>query len=410
MITLQDVEYFLEQHDYDVRKSGNGRWIDQKCTPDVIWSVADFVLDYVDNVNDVFSVKDIWQSDYAKETIAETFSKPGTDEETAKHEYDKVFSEPLSMFCYAGIIEDISNTRRHLYKISNREILEYISRNDTYSLRFLCCYIEKVLNDSNLLTVFNDFFENQDQTHFNITKETFINFYHNHTPIKKEYEPKRIFTKVINPLAFKRRKKGSEKGYLSSDIIKKSDMMYNRDNFRDVYKDKPKGVSRQEWLATHPNIDRRDGYFEHMMSHSKKLLKKLIFESRDGISELTQFIEEQDDMEKARDVHHIFPKNEFPEIMYYLENLIALTPNQHYGYAHLDNPQMVDIAAQKVLLIAKTNSIKENLMNPLEEKIYEFSKLLFVLSVGWNDKGVLEIKDNDYADVLHSINYHYENI
>ena len=80
MLTQQDLEIFCNQHDYDLRKTGNGRWIDQKCTPDVIWSIADFVLDYVDNVKDVFTVKDIWQSDYAKQTIAETYSKPGTDE------------------------------------------------------------------------------------------------------------------------------------------------------------------------------------------------------------------------------------------------------------------------------------------------------------------------------------------
>lgn len=98
MLTQQDLEIFCNQHDYDLRKSGNGRWIDQKCTPDVIWSIADFVLDYVDNVKDVFTVKDIWQSDYAKQTIAETYSKPGTDEKSAENEYDKVFSQPLCMF------------------------------------------------------------------------------------------------------------------------------------------------------------------------------------------------------------------------------------------------------------------------------------------------------------------------
>ncbi len=107
-------------------------------------------------------------------------------------------------------------------------------------------------------------------------------------------------------------------------------------------------------------------------------------------------------------MHHIFPKNEFPEIMHYIENLIALTPNQHYGYAHPNNnTQIIDLAAQKVLLIAKTYSIKENLTNE-EETIYEFANLLTVLSVGWDDADVLEIEENDYNDVLHSINYHYD--
>lgn len=75
MLTQQDIIDFCNQHNYDIRESHNGRWIDQKCTPDVIWSISDFVLDYVDTVNERFTVKDIWQSEYAKQTIAETYSK-----------------------------------------------------------------------------------------------------------------------------------------------------------------------------------------------------------------------------------------------------------------------------------------------------------------------------------------------
>lgn len=410
MISLQSkMQELLNSNDYDLRKSRNGRWIDQKCTPDVIWSVSDFVLDYVDNVNEEFTVKDIWKSDYAKQTIAETYSKPGTDEKSAENEYDKVFSQPLCMFCYAGIIVDISETSRHRYKVKNRDVLEYIARNDVYALRFLHCYIEKVLSDSGLLLFFKNFFEKQNKATFNTLKQSFINFYHEFTPIKKDYEPKRIFTKVLNPLAFKYGKKGTEKGHMSSDIIKKSDMMYNRDNFRDVYRDKPKGISRKEWLIQHPDIDRRDGYFEQMMHRSKQILRDLINNNRNGISELSQFISEYKDYAPATQIHHIFPKNEFPEIRHYIENLIALTPNQHFGYAHPNNnTQVIDTAVQKMLLIAKTYSIKKNICDNAEETIYEFSNFLFVLSVGWDDGSVLEIADNDYNDVLHAINYHYQ--
>ena len=140
MISLQSkMQELLNSNDYDLRKSRNGRWIDQKCTPDVIWSVSDFVLDYVDNGNEEFTVKDIWRSDYAKQTIAETYSKPGTDEKSAENEYDKVFSQPLCMLCYAGIIVDVSETSRHRYRVKNRDVLEYIARNDVYALRFLHC-------------------------------------------------------------------------------------------------------------------------------------------------------------------------------------------------------------------------------------------------------------------------------
>ena len=402
---------FLNSKNYDLRISHNARWIDQKCTPDVTWSIADFILNYVENVKDTFTVKDIWTSEYAKLTIAETYSKPGTDEATAENEYDKVFSQPLAMFCYAGILEDISTTTRHLYKIANKDVLEYIARNDVFALRFLYNYIEKVLKDSDLYKYFEAFFAHQDKIHFKSLKDNFIKFYHDYTPVKKDYEPKRIFTKVLNPLAFKNGKKGTERGNMSPQKIIKSDMMYNRDNFRDVYKDKPKDISRQEWLVLHPEIDVRTGYFEQMMSSAKKLLRNLVANKRNNISELTQFVDGYTDTASATQIHHIFPKNEFPEIMHYIENLIALTPNQHYGFAHPNNnTHNIDVEAQKILLIAKTHSIKSNIENDLEETIFTFSNFLFVLSVGWDDEAVLEIEENNYNDVLHSITYHYQTI
>ena len=402
---------FLNSKNYDLRISHNARWIDQKCTPDVTWSIADFVLNYAENVNATFTVKDIWTSEYAKLTIAETYSKPGTDEATAENEYDKVFSQPLAMFCYAGILEDISTSTRHLYKIANNDVLEYIARNDMFALRFLYNYIEKVLKDSGLYHYFEAFFVHQDKIHFKALKDNFIKFYHDYTPVKKDYEPKRIFTKVLNPLAFKNGKKGTERGNMSPQKIIKSDMMYNRDNFRDVYKDKPKDISRQEWLVLHPEIDVRTGYFEQMMSSAKKLLRNLVANKRNNMSELTQFVDGYTDTASATQIHHIFPKNEFPEIMHYLENLIALTPNQHYGFAHPNNnTHNIDVEAQKILLIAKTHSIKSNIENDLEETIFTFANLLFVLSIGWDDKAVLEIEENNYNDVLHSITYHYQSV
>lgn len=401
---------FLNLRNYDVRVTGNARWIDQKCTPDVIWSIADFVLDFIDYVKPEFTVKDIWQSEYAKRTIAETYSKPNTDEETAIREYDKVFSQPLNMFCYAGIIKDISPSKKHIYVVKHRDILEYIARNDMFALRFLHLYIEKVLKDSELYQVFQNFFDNQDKVHFELVKQAFIRFYHEYTPIMKDYEPKRIFAKVLNPLAFKNVKKGTASGYMSKDVIRKADMMYNRDNFRDLYLEKPKGVPRQEWLKLRPQVDRRAGYFEQMMSRVKKTLRSFIIKNQDGLSELTLFIEGHDDNAPATQMHHIFPKSDFPEIMHYIENLIALTPNQHFGFAHpINNTQIIDISAQQILLVAKTYSIRQNLTID-EEPIYEFSNFLMVLSIGFDDKNALEIAENDYADVLHYINCRYEAI
>lgn len=39
LVTKMDsktIQKFLNNHDYDIRKTHNGRWIDQKCTMDVV--------------------------------------------------------------------------------------------------------------------------------------------------------------------------------------------------------------------------------------------------------------------------------------------------------------------------------------------------------------------------------------
>lgn len=411
-MTLEDIQHFCDNNNYDLRLNpvGGSRWIDQKCTPDVVWSISDFVLNYLEQNGDEaeFTAKDIWNSEYAEQTIAETFSKPGTTEQSAKREYDKVFGQPLRMLCFAGIIYDVLPGVRHKYRVARKDILEFIAKNDLNSLRFLQTYIESVLKQSDLWNVFNDLFNNQDTNHFSILKTIFSNFYHEHTSIVGSLEINRIFPKVLNPVAYKYQKKGTIKGKLSTNIITRSDLMYNRDNFRDVYKDKPRGITRQDWLLFNPKIDIRKGYFVQMMCKAKKNLGDSIRTYRNNISELTTFDDAHIDMEPARQIHHIFPKNEFPEIMHYMENLIALTPNQHFLFAHPNNnTRIINTEAQKDLLIAKTYSIKHNLTCGTEEPLYEFRNFLFVLKTGWDDESVSEIAENDYADVIHAINVHY---
>ena len=46
------IKQFLDEHDYDVRKTHNGRWIDQKCIYDEVCFVSDCIVDYLLNGGD----------------------------------------------------------------------------------------------------------------------------------------------------------------------------------------------------------------------------------------------------------------------------------------------------------------------------------------------------------------------
>mgnify|MGYP000789807548 CR=1 FL=1 len=80
MLTQQSIRDFLAQSDYDIRESGNGRWIDQKCTPDVVCAVADFICNYVADDPSPgscpFTSKEIWHSEYASQYVEAVFKKP----------------------------------------------------------------------------------------------------------------------------------------------------------------------------------------------------------------------------------------------------------------------------------------------------------------------------------------------
>ena len=89
--TLAD---FINSHTYDIRRTHNGRWIDQKCAPDEVHFVSSCVVEYLENAGDVtFHSPDIWRSDYAREMVQNSFSKPDPLNATATDEYNKFFRQ-----------------------------------------------------------------------------------------------------------------------------------------------------------------------------------------------------------------------------------------------------------------------------------------------------------------------------
>ena len=96
------IKKFFDSNNYDVRVTGNGRWIDQKCTMDVLSLVSDCVLNYVsDDINKIFTTKDIWFSEYAITNVQKIFVKPDPTNKKSSREYDKYFGQPLKLLGYS---------------------------------------------------------------------------------------------------------------------------------------------------------------------------------------------------------------------------------------------------------------------------------------------------------------------
>lgn len=405
MIDENIITTFLNQNNYDLRESHNGRWIDQKCTPDAVSIIADCICAFNSGKNDeLFTSMDIWHSQYTHDNILSIFKKPGVNEEAARNEYDKFFQQPMEMLANAGVLIKEKRGARNFYRIGRWDILEYIAIRERNALVFLCRYIEKVLRDSGLILDFERFFASQDKDAYDEVKTAYSNFIIENTPINGQLECGRIFAKVINPLAYERNALGTERGHISEHIITYDMLMYNRNNFRDIYANKPKGITRKQYLEAHP-VEINIAYYHYQSAKAKRFLRIFNDSYRNSEPEYQGDIHAND---KATQMHHIFPESDFPEICYYLENIIALTPTQHFNYAHpVGQTQKIDKAYQQLLLLAKTERIKENLTGDCKEKIYSFDNLKHVLVVGFDDADIEEIESDDYVAVMNTINAHY---
>ena len=73
----EEITRLLESNNYDIRISGDARWLDQKCTMDVISIVADCILEYLgEDKEKKFKVKDIWFNQYTIDNVQSIFRKP----------------------------------------------------------------------------------------------------------------------------------------------------------------------------------------------------------------------------------------------------------------------------------------------------------------------------------------------
>lgn len=404
-LSKAEIESFLSQRNYDIRESHNARWIDQKCTPDVLSIISDCIVNYVvKNGDDCFTSIDIWHDEYTVENVESIFKKPNLDEAKAQSEYDKFFQQPMELLAYAGVLKKEKRRARNYYQVNNEELLEYISLRDRNALTFLQCYITNVLTDSGVIGKFNFFFQNINKNNFDSLKTNYEDFIIENTPINGKTECRRIFTKVINPLAFLYGTKGTERGHLSKHKITYDMLMYNRDNFRDIYSDKPKDMTRSEYEKT-TSLKINKNLTKYMSTKAKRIVRIYNDQFRNGITEVLN--DEHHIGDLAVNIHHIFPEAYYPDICHYIENLIALTPTQHFSYAHPNgNTQVIDKDYQHICLLAKSATIREDIEKH-EEPIYSFERFQHVLLVGLERESFSEIELGDYDGLVAAINLAY---
>lgn len=375
---------YVADKDYDIRKSRNARWIDQKCTYDVIASVATCI--YYREM-DEFTVRDIMYSSYAQHIIEQDFKKPDMNEKSAKSEYDKFFGQPIKLLENAGILssEKVGNT--FVYTVKEVELLELL-QNENEALQFLNIYIEKVLRDSGLYPIFLEFCREQTKESLGNLKDTFASFTIENTNINGTLECNRIFPKILNPISFRENKKGVIAGRLSKEIITKVNLQYNQKNFKD--KDKPKNITRQTYNELYSEKYGQEDKLKNIMDKMKKEVKSYNELYNQGKPELIM----EEEMHCVDTVaHHIFPINEKPELMGIPENLICVSPNQHYNYLHPKNhTSRVDKYYQYLCLLSKLNVLETCIFNK-RGKLYNFDRYTDMLNKGLNTD-IFDIKMN----------------
>jgi len=371
------INNFLNQFDLDVRKTGDARFADQKCTPDVVCFIADCIMNVV-QPEQSFTVSDIWNSQYFIKNAVAVFGKPIPTNPTAKHEYDKFIQQPLRLLGCAHVlnIEKVGGT--NVYAIANEDMIDYISRRERNTYNFLSCYFRKVLTDSGMWKYFQEYIdksikEEAAKEDYLYLRNKFIRFMIGNTNINGDVEVRRIFPKILNIFAVENGIYGSERGTISKFQFTFSDLMYNHKNWRDVNKEK--SMTRQE--AADEAIDTQQEEFgKYYVQKAISLIRKIQHESE---------VHDQWSNGPATHVHHIFPRSQFPQIAHYVENLILLTATQHNTKAHPNNnTHIVDKDYQLVFLLAKSETIEKSLAK-VGDKYYRKESFIYVLNVGLDE-------------------------
>ena len=389
------IKNHLTKYDLDIRKSKFSRFMDQKVTPDVLCFIADCIINLSNNQK--FTTKDIWESDYFEKNVKAIFGKPSPTNEGAQSEYDKFIIQPLRMLYYAKVLGSRKHGLKYYYSVKEVYLLEFISIKERNAFIFLTHYINKLLSDSGILTYFDEF-KNKCKSgkitreDFDFLKKKFITFMRGHTPINQDVEIRRIFPKILNIYAVENSINGTIKGSMSEHTFNFSDLMYNRENWRDI--GKAKELTRTEAEEMKETISQQETYHIYLIEKAKDKIKRKYVSSE---------VHDAFAMGPAVHVHHIFPVSTHPKLAEYLENLIKLTASQHLQKAHPNgNTQLINRDYQCVCLLSKSKSVEDSLNKG--ELFYTKLNFTEVVNDGLNLNLVVSM---DFNEMRHEINKSY---
>lgn len=370
------INEFFAQFDFDVRKSNDARFVDQKCTLDIVCFMAECVLNMI-ATKPVFVINDIWETQYFIQNSRVVFNKPWASDKKAYNEYNKVLSQPLKLLAYARVLNVTKVNRSLTFSVNNEELLDYISRKDRNSYNFLYCYFTKVLKDSgflrNLEEYKTDYTKGLNEARENLY-EKYFRFISGNTPTRSRLDIRRMFHKILNIYAVEHNIPGS-KGKFAMTF---SETMYNKKNWRDINKEK--SITRQEALSTE-DIEKQEAINAYYVQKAIAIIRKTHKESE---------VKDQWGVGEATQVHHIFSRAEFPELAHYVENLILLTATQHNTKAHPNNnTQQINRDYQLTCLLAKSDSIEKSLKKG--EFVYRKESFVYVINTGLSENLEIEL-------------------
>ena len=391
-MTSDEIINYISKIDLDLKtRGGNPRYFDQKVQPDIVEIISECILDFSKKKH-FFTIKDIWDNKFSEDLVYEYFKKPKARDKKAANEFDKFFSQPICFLTFFGILHREKKGTKFYHTILKPDILEYIASDQRKALNFINICLICFIKSNQLKSDFDKFFTEQDKESYFSLRERFYEFTYNNTNINRsnKHEPGRIFTPIINALAFKQNKKGSQKGNISKDVIYLGDLIYARPNWKDILNGKPGELTRESWDGKKiKNIDE-----QLSLSSSERSSKKAIVKKYGNTSEYSG-------SDGALDTHHIFPRSFNFDLCHYKENLIRITPDEHYIKAHPNrNTQIINKPFQVELLKAKLKSVETSLKK--SEDFYDLKFFIDMLKKGFKIDLPTDLSINDLKNFLNS--------